>query len=242
MSRAAAGLAGAGSEPLHIWLGSWSITGRGDTAWPLRLQADTPEMAIDLLLDVGGKPVVLQGEDGLSRKGAAPGNASYYYSYTRLPTAGTIRLGGDDFVVEGNSWFDREWSSSALAADQQGWDWFALQLDDGRDLMFYRLRGRHGEAQPFSRGVLVAADGSVEQLSLDNTVVEPLRTWTSTAGIVYPLEWRLQVAAHGIDVRVAAAFNDQEMRHTVHYWEGAVRLSGSHGGRGYLELSGYAVE
>lgn len=240
LSRAAAGLAGAGSAPLRIWLGSWSITAKGDSPWPLHLQADTPDMAIDLLLEEGIKPVVLQGEGGLSRKGAAPGNASYYYSYTRLPTTGTIRLGGHDHVVAGNSWFDREWSSSALAADQEGWDWFALQLDDGRDLMFYRLRGRQGEAQPFSRGVLVGADGHVEQLSLENTAVEPLRTWTSTDGIVYPLEWRLQVAMHGIDVRVVAAFDAQEMRHTVHYWEGAVRVSGSHGGRGYLELSGYA--
>ena len=240
ISRAAAGLAGANSSPLRIWLGSWSITGKGDKSWPLHLRADTHEMAIDLLLDEGSKPLVLQGEAGLSRKGAAPGNASYYYSYTRLPTTGTISLAGHEHVVEGDSWFDREWSSSALAADQEGWDWFALQLDDGRDLMFYRLRGRQGEAQPFSRGVLVGADGHVEQLSLENTIVEPLRTWTSKTGIAYPLEWRLQVAEHGIDVRVVAAFNAQEMRHTVHYWEGAVRVSGSHGGRGYLELSGYA--
>ncbi len=239
-SRAAAGLSGATRNPLRIWLGPWSIEGSGTALFPLRLRAGTPETAIDLQLQAGDRPMVLQGDRGLSQKGAAPGNASYYYSYTRLPTRGEIRLGDRRLNVVGNSWFDREWSSSALAEDQAGWDWFALQLDDDRDLMFYRMRDKQGQAQRFSKGVLVAADGAVLPLSLDDVALTTLGEWRSDDGVAYPTRWRLQIPARDMDLRVEAAFEDQEMRHTVRYWEGAVVVSGSHSGVGYLELSGYA--
>lgn len=239
-SRAAMGLAGARPEPLSIWLGPWSIRGSTDGPFPVRLSAATDDIAIDLTVQRGDKALVLQGDRGLSRKGAAPGNASYYYSYTRLPTHGTIRLGDRRHAVDGSSWFDREWSSSALAADQAGWDWFALQLDDGRDLMFYRMRGRDGLAQPFSSGTLVAADGHATPLSLADVDARPLRYWQAHDGVRYPVEWQVKVAAQGLDLRVSAAFDAQEMRHTVRYWEGAVTVTGSQRGVGYLELAGYA--
>ena len=242
-SRAALGLAGAATGPLRVWLGSWSL--QGDPAsgvFPLQLQADTEEFALQLSLQSGSKPRVLQGEQGWSRKSAAPGNASYYYSYTRLPSAGRIRLGGQWHEVSGNSWFDREWSSSALADDQAGWDWFALQLVDGRDLMFYRMRGKDGQAQRFSQGVLVDENGAITRLDPDNTRVEPTGFWTSPDGISYPVEWQLAVPEKLIDLQVRAAVQDQEMRHSVRYWEGAVEVSGSHSGVGYLELSGYASD
>lgn len=239
-ARAAAGLAGAEPEPLRVWLGPWSIHGSPGTTFPLQLRAATGDIEIALTLERGDRPLVLQGEQGLSRKGAAPGNASYYYSFTRLPTRGEIRIGETRHRVQGQSWFDREWSSSALAADQAGWDWFALQLEDGRDLMFYRMRGRDGRAQPFSRGVLVEADGSSRALTPDQVQATPTRTWQGADGTRYPVAWRLQVPQHGLDLRVEAAFEAQEMRHRVRYWEGAVAVSGSHRGVGYLELSGYA--
>lgn len=240
LSRAAAGLAGAQSEPLRVWLSDWSIHSEGKELFPIRLNAETPEIAIDLTLAGESDSMVLQGDAGLSQKGAETGNASYYYSYTRLPTAGHIRWRDREIEVSGNSWFDREWSSSALASDQSGWDWFALQLDDGRDLMFYRMRDKQDQAQRFSNGVLVEQSGKVHQLSLQNTRLEPLRVWRSPDAVDYPTKWRLQIPGQLIDLQVTAAFNDQEMRHSVHYWEGAVTVSGSHTGVGYLELSGYA--
>jgi predicted secreted hydrolase len=239
-SRAAVGLAGAESVPLRVWLGPWAIEGGADDLFPLRLDAAADGLAIELELTAGDKPLVLQGERGLSRKSAAPGNASYYYSYTRLPTTGAVRIDGRQYRVNGDSWLDREWSSSALAADQAGWDWFALQLEDGRDLMFYRMRGRDGQAQRFSKGVLVAADGSAEALTLEDVTLEPTRRWRSADGVDYPVAWRLAVPGHGLDLEVEAAFDDQEMDHTVRYWEGAVVVRGSQRGVGYLELSGYA--
>ncbi|MCG6965760.1 MAG: carotenoid 1,2-hydratase [Chromatiaceae bacterium] len=239
-SRAAAGLAGAESTPLRVWLGPWSIRGAGSGLFPLHISAQTDEIAIDLSLAQGAKPLVVQGEHGLSRKAAAAGNASYYYSYTRLPTSGEIRIGDRRRRVAGNSWFDREWSSSALAADQAGWDWFALQLDDGRDLMIYRMRGKDGRAQAFSSGVLVGTDGAVQTLAVDDFRLVQTRTWRNADGVDYPVGWRVTVARLGLDLDVEAAFDAQEMRHAVHYWEGAVAVSGSHTGVGYLEASGYA--
>ena len=239
-SRAAAGLAGAEVSPLNVWLGPWSIRGGDEGLFPIRLDASTADMGISLSLLGGSKPVVLQGEKGLSRKGALPGNASYYYSYTRLPTSGEIRFDGKRFAVTGDSWFDREWSSSALAPDQAGWDWFALQLDDGRDLMFYRMRGKDGRAQVFSSGVLVGRHGRVEPLSHQQVDLKPVRSWRSEQGADYPVAWTLKVPAHGLDLRIEAAFDGQEMPLTVRYWEGAVTVAGSARGVGYLELSGYA--
>ena len=128
LSRAAAGLAGARGVPLRVWLGPWSIEGQADDLFPLRLRADDPDLAIWLDLDVGDKPRVLQGERGFSRKGPGHGDASYYYSYTRLPTRGRLRIGDRSMTVTGWSWFDREWSSSALADDKEGWYWFAFYL------------------------------------------------------------------------------------------------------------------
>lgn len=241
-SRAAAGLAGADNDPLKVWLGPWSIQGSRDQLFPLQLKADSHDTGLDLTLSAGSRPMVLQGDEGLSRKSKTQGNASYYYSFTRLPTQGTLRLGDDRLKVTGNSWFDREWSSSALAADQAGWDWFALQLDDGRDLMFYQMRDKQGKAQSFSQGVLVNADGQKHRLSLGNTELLAKRFWTSNEGIEYPLSWQLSIPELDIALSINAAFDDQQMQHTVRYWEGAVEVSGSHSGKGYLELSGYTKQ
>ena len=239
-SRAAAGLAGARTNPLRIWLGPWSINGSSEQTFPLALSASSNNLSIDLRLRAGSKPLVLQGDRGLSQKSAAAGNASYYYSYTRLPTSGKIRLEDRVIEVEGNSWFDREWSSSALASDQAGWDWFSLQLENGQDLMFYQMRGKDGRPQEFSQGVLVDQQGRVQKLSLDNTRLTAVDAWTSPEGSRYPIGWQMQIPQHAIDINIEAAIADQEMSHTVRYWEGAVTVSGSHDGVGYLELSGYS--
>jgi predicted secreted hydrolase len=148
--RGALDLAGARAAPYRVWLGRWQASA-GSTPFPLALQAEDGGYGIDLVL-ARGKPVVANGEAGLSRKSAEPGNASYYYSIPRMPVSGRVTTPEGAWEVEGAAWFDREWSSSALAPDQVGWDWFALQLSDGRDLMVFRLRTRDGGADPHSAG------------------------------------------------------------------------------------------
>lgn len=239
-SRMNLGLAGARSTPLKVWLGEWSINGGHDKGlFPIRLTAQGENIAIDLRLTSKGKFPVLQGDRGFSRKGYGQGNASYYYSYTRLMTEGEIRIGERTERVRGNSWFDREWSSSALASDQAGWDWLALQLDDGRDLMFYRMRDHQGKAQIFSNGVLVDKLGQSVKLNLKNTNLVPTDYWPNSEGVRYPIAWQLEVPEHQLSISIRAAFEDQEMDHSVRYWEGVVKVSGTQSGVGYLEMSGY---
>ena len=243
-SRGAAGLAGAQADPYRVWLEDWSVEGPAGEAFPMRLRAAAEGVALDLILETG-KPVVLQGEQGLDRKGPEPGNASYYYSFTRLPTRGTVRLGDDEYAVRGRSWKDHEWSTSALGADLSGWDWFALQLDDGRDLMFYQLRRRDGTASGYTTGTLVAPDGTATPLDAGAVRLDVLETWESPRGGTYPARWRLRVPSEALDLTVTPFLADQELDVSVRYWEGAVRVDGTAAGSpatgtGYVELTGYA--
>jgi predicted secreted hydrolase len=242
-SRAALGLAGAGGAPLSVWLEDWSVRQTAAEPWSVKLAAVDSGVSIDLDLK-SSKPVVLNGERGLSRKGGEPGNASYYYSIPRLASRGTIRLAGEQFQVTGVSWLDREWSTSALSPDQAGWDWFALQLDDGRDLMYYQLRKTDGSADPFSGGTLVAADGSAKRLSREQLQLTPTQWWTSPASkIRYPSRWHLAVPGERIDLEVAPRLPNQELLTSFRYWEGAVAVKGMNAftsdGTGYLEMTGY---
>lgn len=243
-SRQALGLAGAQARPFRVWVEDWSVEGEGPSALPMRLRAAHGDVAVDLTL-WAAKPVVLQGEDGLSRKGAEPGNASYYYSFTRMPASGVVRMGGGAFDVEGLAWMDREWSTSALGPDLAGWDWFALQLDDGRDLMFYRLRRRDGSASPFSAGVLVDSAGVARRLGAADAAIETVGHWTSPrSGVRYPARWRLTLPSAGVALEVEPRLAGQELIVGTRYWEGAVGVRGSAGGRavsgqGYVELVGY---
>jgi predicted secreted hydrolase len=242
-SRAALGLAGAGGRPLTVNLENWSAREISTQPWSVKLSAADADMAIDLDLKSLSREI-LNGDRGLSRKGGKPGNASYYYSIPRMATSGSIRVGKESFRVTGLSWLDREWSTSALEPDQVGWDWFALQLDDGRDLMFYRLRRRDGSADPFSSGTLVAADGSVKLLPLDQVQLEVVSWWTSPkSGGRYPAVWRMRIPSQGIALEITPRLADQELSGRFRYWEGAVAvqgLSGTPGGTGYVELTGYA--
>jgi predicted secreted hydrolase len=248
-SRAAAGLAGATAKPFRVWLEDWFLEGvsgkPADTKPSLRLYARAKDIVIDLV-GVSEKPIVLQGERGLSRKSATPGNASYYYSATRLRTKGVIHLGEQRFIVDGLSWMDREWATSALDRDQVGWDWFAIQLADGYDLMFYRLRTRDGNAQAFSQGTLVAPDGSVRRLTSDNVRLEVRDHWTSPrTGTRYPSRWRLSIVEDETRLEIEPYVVDQELDLSVRYWEGAVKVAGTRWGapakgNGYVELVGYA--
>lgn len=242
--RGAAGLAGVQTEPFRVWIKDWSAQAAGGPVFPMRLQASAEDVSLDLVLQQG-KPPVLQGERGLSRKSAEPGNASYYYSLTRMPAAGTVRLAGESFAVTGLTWMDREWSTSSLGADQVGWDWFALQLSDGAEVMLYQLRRADGSADPASSGTFVAPDGSSRALSSKEFSLTGLSEWRSPrSGATYPARWRVRVPAADLDLEIRPLLADQELDVSFRYWEGAVAIAGTRDGRpvqgrGYVELTGY---
>ena len=152
-SRGAAGLAGASADPFRVTLEDWSIV--GPDAASVRVQAHQENWAIDLTLEAA-KPLTLHGDRGLSQKSPEPGNASFYYSFTRMATQGRMTTPAGSFDVGGESWMDHEWSTSVLSQDTRGWDWFALQLNDGSELMYYRLWQADGSDNPATSGTWVS--------------------------------------------------------------------------------------
>lgn len=244
-NRGALGLAGAVAQPFKVWLEDWVVIGaEGENIFPLKIAVAQDGIALELELDAA-KPLVLQGEDGLSQKSAEPGNASYYYSFTRLLSKGEVRVDGQSFPVSGTSWMDREWSTSALSEDQEGWDWFALQLSNNTELMFYHMRKKDGTADAFSGGTFVSATGETRKLSLSQVEVEVTDRWQSPhSGIRYPSGWRLAVPELQLSLVITPFQQDQELNLAVRYWEGAVQCTGTYGeanitGVGYVELAGY---
>jgi predicted secreted hydrolase len=244
-ARGAAGLAGAQAEPYQVWLEDWQAAAIPGRPGVTRVQARAGDVGIDLTL-TDAKGPVLQGDRGYSQKGPHPGNASYYYSLTRLISEGEVRVGDSTFVVTGLSWKDHEYSTSALAADQVGWDWFALHLDDGAEVKVFHLRRDDGSIDPFSAGSFVDAQGQVTRLRRDDFQIEALDAWRSPrTQAEYPSRWRLTIPTLGLQLELEPWLADQELNVSYAYWEGAVRVSGASGGQavtgnGYVELTGYA--
>ena len=242
-ARGAMGLAGVRAEPFAAWLEDWRLESvHPGEMFPLRLvaRADDRQLPfeIDLEFDAARGPI-LQGDRGLSRKSERAGNASYYYSYTRMGARGNIRLDGEEVAVEGLGWMDREWSTSVLDPGQVGWDWFALHLDDGRDLMFFQIRRDDGSIDGASGGVVVTEDGVSEAITRADFELEPLASWQDETGASWPVSWHLEVPSLGIKGRVEALHADQLNRLALRYWEGRVCLDGPVAGCGYLEMTGY---
>ncbi len=240
--RGAVGLAGAQAAPLRVWLDDWSFEQQGDV-WKLR--ARQSDYAIDLEARAETAPV-LNGDHGLSVKSGEAGAASYYYSIPRVTVAGTVARAsqpaqaGRPVAVKGSAWLDREWSSSSLGATEAGWDWFALQMNDGSALMFYSLRNLDGTPNAHSAGTWIAPSGESQPLSSRDVVIDVTDHWTSRRGVRYPSRWHIRVPSQSVDVEVKPVLADQELGTSPRYWEGAVDVSGrTAGGQGYVELVGY---
>jgi predicted secreted hydrolase len=222
--------------------GRWTLDLEPDGTWRVAARDDAAGADLALALRPA-KPVVLQGPNGYSRKAAADGFASEYYSQPRLAAEGTLSLDGRPADVKGEGWMDREVGSSQLAPSQVGWDWFALRLADGRDLMLYVLRRSDGAAD-WRNGTLVARDGTTTLLGPEAWSVEATGSWRSPDGVAYPSGWRLQVPSAGLDLEVepevAAAENRSRLVRGLRYWEGPVRArqAGQQAGEGYVELAG----
>lgn len=209
------------------------------------MQAAQDGYAIDLtLIDLKGP--VLQGQNGYSQKGPDPGNASFYYSQTRLATNGTIRIDNRDFDVTGYSWKDHEYSTSALSGDQVGWDWFAIQFSDQTELKVFHIRLANGQIDRFSSGSFVDQNGNITPLEGQDFSILSSGSWSSDiSGATYPANWSIQVPEFNISIQVSPLIPDQELNVSYSYWEGAVAVYGTRNGRpvegfGYAELTGYA--
>lgn len=244
LARGALGLAGSEGPPLRVWIDDWTLGAAGAAAGDWKLAAAQEGYALELELHPLTPPV-LNGEAGLSVKSDAPASASYYYSIPRIAVHGTLLEHGKPLAVRGLAWLDREWGSGGLGPNQAGWDWFALQLDDGTALMFYALRDRDGSRDPHSAGTWVESSGEARPLKSPAVDIDVTDHWTTGDGVRYPSGWRLRVPSLGLDVTVHPVLPDQELKTSPRYFEGAVDVSGTRegrtlGGRGYVELVGYA--
>lgn len=245
--RVALGLAGADSTRYHVWLGASSAT-LGEDEATHRLRGVAPEFALDLAL-APRKPAVVHGKDGVSQKTPGEGRASHYYSLTRMEVEGRLGLGRDTLAVTGLAWMDHEFASHRLADTHAGWDWFSVQLDDGRDLMLYQLRRRDGTVEPLSSGTLVAKDGGTRVLASSEFRVTPRGEWTSPrTGGRYPSGWTIDVPGESLSLTLEPVLADQELvaraMGGIVYWEGRCRVRGTArgvavGGDAYVELTGY---
>ena len=242
-ARGAAGLAGVETAPFAVWLEDWQVAETEPGVYTLVASQDG--LGLELTL-TDAKGPILQGDQGYSQKGPEPGNASYYYSLTRLLSSGMVQLNGESFQVSGESWMDHEYSTSALSQGQIGWDWFSIQLDDGSELMVYQIRREDGSIDTFSSGSWIAANGTVTRLGQEDFRIEVHDTWHSPrSDATYPSRWTINVPQLELSLSLEPFLPDQELSVSYAYWEGAVRVVGSRAGQqltghGYVEMTGYA--
>jgi predicted secreted hydrolase len=189
------------------------------------------------------QPAMLNGDGGYSRKGPQPEQASYYYSMPQLAVAGSVVRDGKREAMTGRAWLDREWSSSYLAPDAVGWDWTGVNFDDGAALMAFQIRRREGQAL-HAGGTFRRADGTQLVLTPEDVRFVPRRHWHSPqTGAIYPVEadFEIRLPEGMRRIRLTPLFDAQELDGRAtgmpSYWEGLVSTPG---GRGYLELTGYA--
>lgn len=231
LSRGGIGQAGVTAQPFEAWIDEWRMGGPDFNT--LSLTANGGNFGYDLSLKAAG-PLVFHGDTGFSVK-SADGQASHYYSQPFYKVEGVLHLPDGDIAVTGNGWLDREWSSQPLAEDQSGWDWFSLSFEDGDKLMAFRLRGGRGD---FTSATWISADGTAVALPDGSASFTPLAT-ASVAGRDIPVNWRVALPDKGLDIEVSALTPNAWMATRFEYWEGPVTVSGSHKGRGYLEMTGY---
>ncbi len=242
-SRAADAVAGARAQPHAVWLDDWQVSTARDGVRHIR--AADGGIEIDLRLRPTKGPLA-HGNRGYSQKGSDPNRASHYYSFPRMRSQGSITILGNQWEVQGESWMDHEFTSSGLADNQIGWDWFSLQLDNGFDLMLFHLRTDTGDVDPYSSGTIMDPAGLSRTLRRDDFSIEPTAHWRSphTHGD-YPSRWTIAVPSADLEIEVTPVIADQELVHSFVYWEGSVRISGNARGKpvagfGFAELTGYA--
>ncbi|AZF16838.1 lipocalin-like domain-containing protein [Pseudomonas sp. R3-18-08] len=233
-ARGGVGQAGAQAQPFSAWIDDWTFATRPGAANPLaamQLKAHGAQFAYDLQL-TSSRPLVLQGDNGYSRK-SDQGQASYYYSQPFFSANGSLSIDGQTYQVSGPAWLDREWSSQPLAANQTGWDWFSLHLDRGEHLMLFRVRQKDGGG--YLTGTWIDAQGRTETLHNADIQLAPLTT-TQIEGRNIPTRWSLKIPGKHLDITTEAVNPKAWMNLGIPYWEGPVKFDG---GVGYLEMTGY---
>jgi predicted secreted hydrolase len=226
----------------NAWMDDWQWRSNGAALFPAELSFTVGDREINLVLEATG-PLVENGINGYSQK-SAQGQASYYYSQPHIRVSGFVSQGSDKTELSGQGWLDREWSSQALAENQQGWDWFSLHLNDGHKLMVYQLR--HDDGDHWISGNWIPPQGETRLLDRSAINLSSIRTSAIETGADQtrdlPLEWRLSLVNQKRSWRIRPLYDQQWMDTSIPYWEGVVLVEDDQGnpaGVGYMELTGY---
>jgi predicted secreted hydrolase len=237
-ARGGIGQAGVEASPYHAWIDAWQMRGlagaRDDTLAPLELNGSGADFGYALRLDAD-HALVLQGEDGYSRK-SERGQASYYYSQPYFKANGSITIDDSRVQVTGLAWMDREWSSQPLASDQAGWDWLSLHVDSGEKLMLFRMRQADGN--DFVSGKWFLPDGRARQIASGDITMIP-KAFTDIEKRRLPTSWDIAIPVLSLTITCRPLNTNSWMGTSFPYWEGPIVFAGSHGGVGYLEMTGY---
>lgn len=214
--------------------GDWSMSGGNGID---KLQVSTSDFSFDFQL-VSIQAPVFHGKDGVISLGSA--GSSYYYSRTRMDISGTVKINGYTEAAKGLAWFDHQWGD--FSTTQLSWDWFSIQLDDGSDIMLYQLRDK--SHTPIIYTGSITKNGKTEILGMEDFSLNKAKNWLSDkTGVSYPIEWQLKIPAKNIDVTTRSILSNSEFDATLTtyniYWEGAIQVTGTHTGKGFMELSGY---
>ena len=236
-SRAQASLAGVDGSPFRVYLDDWQWTSSTNDLFPAALNANSEQFGYSLKL-TSSAPYQKQGEQGYSTKSADGQVASYYYSQPFIDVSGEVTIDGETHQVSGKGWIDREWSSQFLLDSQQGWDWFALRLSDKTSLVVFQLRDSKTGQASYASAKLMQQDGSGIAIS-QRDIRLIANKQTEIQGRKYPTQWQVSIPNQQIELTVSALNPNAKMPLSVPYWEGPVRIDGSHSGTGYMELTGY---
>ncbi len=246
LNRSGLNSSGAKLDHYYVFNENWSVEQLGDR---FVLKADTPDFGLHLSLN-SAKPPVVHGLNGVSQKASCKGCASHYYSMTRLKSDGYLYLNGQSVPVTGISWMDHEFGSNQLTAEQVGWDWFSVQLDNNTELMLYVMKKTNNEIDTNSSGTIIYSDGTSKHINQSDFSIKTNRIWKSphTNG-VYPVDWTVKIPSEKLELTLIPTLDDQELRTAkstgVSYWEGATSVKGtvsgkSVDGQAYVEMTGYA--
>lgn len=241
LARGGLGVAGAQAAPFEAFIDEWSMASApqrldpsDDALSALDLSARGEAFSYQLALNATG-PLVFHGNNGFSVK-SAEGQASYYYSQPFYEVSGTLVLPEGEVEVTGQAWLDREYSSQPLSENQLGWDWVSFHLDTGEKLMGFQLRQTDGSV--YTSASWITPDGALTALPHGALTLTPLET-AQVRGRAVPIRWRVELPSRALDVEITAVNPQSWMPTLFAYWEGPVRITGSHGGVGYLEMTGY---
>ena len=250
ISRGALGQAGASTEKFKVWIDDWKAEiGDQEQSNKILIFAKKDKLYLDFELEPQKNPVI-HGTNGISQKSSGVGQASHYYSFTRLKVNGSLSIEGKRIAVNGSAWMDHEFGSNQLGKEQIGWDWFSIQLSNNTELMLYLMRNKSGSYDLTSSGSLIASDGSVIHLSLNDFKIKNKRFWKSKKSkALYPVEWVIEVPKYNINLKIKALHEKQELDTAkstqIIYWEGGINVEGlsqgiSVNGVGFVEMTGYA--